>query len=81
MNIGKSHTDETKQKMSEAHRGEKNRNSMRVYQYDLKGNYIRSFESSGEAGRYIEKDSGNICTCARGKLNKAYGFKWSYVEL
>ena len=76
---GKIPSDETKQKMSKSHRGEKNHNSKRVYQYDLEGNYIRSFGSSGEAGRYIEKDGANIRTCARSNKQKiAYEFRWSY---
>jgi group I intron endonuclease len=78
---GKSHTKETKQKMSESHRGEKNPDSKRLYQYDLDGNFINSFTSSGEAGRHFEKDGSFIRRCARDQRKTAYGFKWSYVKI
>ena len=80
---GKTHTEETKQKMNEATRGDKNHNSKRVYQYDLDGNLLRSFGSTGEAQRYLDKPDGTcIRKCANGvEGNKtAYGFKWSYIK-
>ena len=76
--IGHDVSGETKQKMSEAKRGENNHNSKRVYQYDLDGNLIGSFASTGEAGRHLKKDGMNISACARGEQKTAYKFKWSY---
>lgn len=88
--VGKQKSEETKQKMSEAQRGEKSHmygkigekhhRSKKVYQYDLDGNFVRSFGSSGEAALYIKKDSSNIKTCARGKCKTAYGFKWYHFK-
>jgi len=77
---GKIHNEETKRKMSEAKLGEKNHTSKRVYQYDLGGTCIRSFGSTGEAGRHLKKYAANISACASGsdKYKTAYGFKWSY---
>lgn len=76
---GKTHTEETKQKMSESMRGEKNHMSKRVYQYDLDDTFVCSFGSLGEATRHLEKKSSTpIWSCANGKSNSAYGFKWSY---
>ena len=90
---GKPMSIETKQKQSEAKRGEnhpmfgktgdKQHNSKRVYQYALDGTYIRSFGSTGEAGRHLEKDNGSsIAACARGdpKRKTAYNYKWAYIK-
>jgi group I intron endonuclease len=80
--LGKTHTNETKQKMCEAKQGEKNHNSKKVYQYDLKGNFISSFGSCGEAARPLgKKDGTKISACAYGNRKTAYGFKWSYTHL
>jgi hypothetical protein len=68
--------------MSEAHLGDKNHMSKRVYQYDNDGTLLGSFGSCEEAGRYLKKNNGtNISICAGDKTGKhktAYGFKWSY---
>jgi hypothetical protein len=78
--LGKTHSEETKQKISESLSGEKNYRSKRVYQYDLEGNELGTFPSTGEAARYLKKKSGSIISrCARGKLKSAHGFKWSYT--
>ncbi len=53
-----------------------------VSQHDLKGNYIRSYNSIVEANVAIgwPRKSGNIyCNC-RGKQKSAYGFLWKYKE-
>lgn len=81
-NTGKIRTEETKQKMRETKLGEKNTRSKKVYRYALDGTYIDTFNSIGEAGRYLNKDSANIGKCARGedKHETAYKFKWSYTQ-
>ena len=79
-NAGKVLSEETKQKMSEAHLGEKHRLSKRVYQYDLEGNMIESFGSTGEAARHLRRYASKISECAGGKSKTAYGFKWSYIK-
>jgi group I intron endonuclease len=65
--------------------GENNTSSKKVYQYDLKDNFIRSFGSSREATQHLGKKctSGNIASCARGDPRRpmAYGFKWYYDKL
>lgn len=75
-------SEEAKQKLSEAKRGEKHPDSKRVYQYARDGTFIESFASTGEAGRYLKKDGTSIAACARGapKYKTAHGFKWSYVK-
>lgn len=52
--------------------------SIPVYQYDLLGNYITSFDSSAEAGRFFGADNGdNIRFVINGRQQTAYGFQWS----
>jgi group I intron endonuclease len=76
-NIGRIHTDESKQKMSEARRG-KNYCSIKVYQYNLDGTFIDSFDSCRDAARQLKKGHSAIGRCANGTYKTAYGFKWSY---
>lgn len=73
----KSHSIETKQKMSE-YRKEKYINSHKykpILQYDLEGNLIKEWRSIAEAK---EEFKGDISACVRGKQKTAYGFKWKY---
>lgn len=88
-NYGRKCAQETKDKMSIALSGEKNPNygrtgdkhpnSKRVYQYTLDEIYIDDFSTSKEAAQKLGREDGSvIAKCARGKISKAYGFKWSY---
>jgi group I intron endonuclease len=77
-NMRKTKSDRHKKNISESMNGEKNHMSKRVYQYDLEGNLLGSFGSSGEAGRNLKKAGTHIRACALGKNKTAYGFKWSY---
>lgn len=83
-NIGNIHTEESKIKISEARqgkcKGDNNHNSKTIYQYDLNGNLLQTFTSSGEAIQILNKKNGaNIRKCANGERKSAYNFKWSYV--
>jgi group I intron endonuclease len=69
--LGQTHTAESRKKISEAR-------SKKVYQYDMDGNFIRPFDSCGEAAKNIGKSDSPINKCARGKQSQAHGFKWSY---
>lgn len=51
-----------------------------VYQYDLEGNFIREWESGCEIRRQLGYSQGNIASCCRGELDKAYGYKWKYKD-
>jgi len=79
--LGTTHTEETRQKISEAQRGVKHHRSKRVYQYTLDGILLGSFGSCGEAAGKLEKDRSNISACASGKCKTAYGFKWTYIKI
>ena len=52
----------------------------RVYQYDLQGNYIRSWKSISEASKCLKIKS-NISDCCNGKLISVGGYVWSYEKM
>lgn len=60
--------------------------SVKVYQYDLKGNYLQSFNSIKKAASSCKgadeiKTSCKITDCCQGRHKTAYGYRWSYNKL
>lgn len=51
-----------------------------INQYDLQGNFIKSWNSGTEIKRILGYSNGDICNCCRGKQKTAYGFKWQYAN-
>jgi hypothetical protein len=52
-----------------------------VMMYDMKGNFIRCFDSAIEAARYCgRKDQSNISACCRGSVPHSYGYLWRYAD-
>ena len=53
-----------------------------IAMFDLKGNYIRTFVSAGEASDYLGKNSssGIKRCCEKDKYKKAYGYIWIYEK-
>jgi hypothetical protein len=51
----------------------------KVSQYDLQGNFIKSFESIKDAASY-EFDESNIQDCCVGRLKSSKGYIWRYSE-
>lgn len=66
----------------QAYNARKDYKKRQINQYDLKGNFIMSYNSAKEASLSIGKEQGSssITKACRGKLKTAYGYKWSYVE-
>lgn len=59
----------------------KNKYGILINQYDLQGNFIRSFPSVREAARSLNKEGvSHISDACKGKRKTAYGFKWLYAE-
>lgn len=50
--------------------------AMRVFQFDLNGNFIREWKSQRQAGRAIGIDGTTIGRCIQGKYKHAGGFIW-----
>jgi NUMOD4 motif-containing protein/HNH endonuclease/NUMOD1 domain-containing protein len=59
-------------------KGKDNVSSKVVLQYDLNGNFLNEFESSGDARRRLGLSSNHITDCCTGKLKNAYGFIWKF---
>lgn len=83
---GKKRTDETRKKISDHHKGRKLTKEWKqkmaeshfipVIQYDLKGNFIRRWESATLASKSISIHPNNIYSACKGEQKTAGGFKW-----
>ena len=56
-----------------------------VLQYDLENNFIKEWESKGQAAAWIKEQTGKtsnlvsqIKDCILGRQKTAFGFKWKY---
>jgi hypothetical protein len=66
--------------MSECHTPEViAKRSKSVNQYDLQGNFIKSWVSASEAGRFFNRPSSDIAQACRESWRTAYGFIWKYI--
>lgn len=61
-------------------KGEKNVNSKKVKQYDLKGNLIKIWDCTMDIQRQLGFKNCNISLNCLGKRRTAYGFKWRYIN-
>lgn len=59
-------------------RGKLNLRSKKVNQYDINGNFIKTWYSMADVQRELDIGTGCISMCCQGKRNMAYGFKWEY---
>jgi hypothetical protein len=84
---------ETKQKIREALVGIKRtnktlnkmilskKNMMKsVLQYDLKGNFIKEWDSLGKINRELKLRKAGVCNALNGRGKSAYGYKWKYKD-
>lgn len=59
-----------------------NKYGITINQYDKNNNYIRSFNSIRDAGKWCEQQgaglgaASNINKCLKGKMKTAYGYLW-----
>lgn len=51
-----------------------------IIQYDLQGNYIKTWDSIIEASNELNIIDTSICKCLKGKRNKAGGYIWRYAD-
>lgn len=81
-------TEETKKKLSLFNTGRKisedkkinfgKHNNIKVKQYNLDGDYIKTFASIADAGRFINRHPNNVQMCASGKCRSSGGYIWRY---
>lgn len=55
-------------------------NQKLVYQYDLKGNFLKEWQNSFEVGRVLKIIPTNISKCCLGKRKYAGDYQWSYSK-
>lgn len=51
-----------------------------INQYDLNGNFIKTFDFINQASDEVNGQATNIVKCLKGKIKSAYGFKWKYAD-
>lgn len=59
--------------------GCKNKNSIKIQQLDLEGNYIRTFDSAACVERELGYNSSCVIGVSRGRCKQAYGYKWKQL--
>lgn len=55
--------------------------SKKVFQYDLKGNFIKEFPSAAEVERQLNIPTQNVTSCCRGEYKYTHGYIFSYQSL
>lgn len=94
--LGKKHSEETKLKMSMAHKGKKHNMKLpyeerlpiyrkaqkckTVLQYNKEGIILNIFSSVNEAAKYINTSPSHISECCRGKLKTLKGYIWRFKD-
>lgn len=51
-----------------------------ISQYDLKGNFIRSWDCAMDAEKEINVNHANIASCCNGKSKSVGGYQWKYFN-
>jgi hypothetical protein len=59
--------------------GKESPTAISIIQKDSTGNFIRKWDCINDVQRELGFNRPNICKCAKGKINTAYGFKWEYA--
>lgn len=58
------------------------KSKIKVNQYDLDGNYIKTWDSFADIAKYFNLiNASNIVACCKGKKKTSYGYKWSYEKI
>jgi hypothetical protein len=74
-NKGILHTEEEKLNLSLGHK-----NREEVLQYDLKGNFVKSWNSRNQIKRELGFDNMSIGKCCKGEFNSCNGYVWIYKK-
>lgn len=58
------------------------KSKIKVNQYDLDGNYIKTWDSFADIAKYFNLiNASNVVACCKGKKKTSYGYKWSYEKI
>lgn len=77
--VGREHTQETKEKISEALR-QRVRKTRTVIQYDMNGNVVATYPSMRHAAEATGNHKDRIGDCCRGTRESHGGYRWCYLE-
>ena len=81
--FGTHHTEESRRKNSESHKGlqngEKNPRALIVIQFDKKDNLIKVWRYVKLASKELKIDASDISGCAKGRLKSAGGYHWKFL--
>ena len=78
--IGKLHSNETKEKIKNTLLNLENKQSKKIKQYDLNGNFIKEYSSLSQMHKETGFKPKGIIRCAKGLQKKSCGFKWEFSE-
>ena len=53
----------------------------KINQYDLNGNFIKTWDSIMDVERKLKINNSNISSCCNGKKNNAGGFIWKHYQM
>lgn len=57
------------------------KSSKKIDQYTIKNIYVQTFNSIGEAAKYLNKYKGSIIQVLKGNQKSAYGYIWKYTDI
>ena len=77
---GKHHSEDTKRKMSEAHKEKIYANTKPILQFSKDGEFIAEYPSIMEASRQTGCNNSHIGSCCKGERKSAGGFIWKYKK-
>lgn len=78
--IGKSHSNETKEKIRNTLLNSPSAQSKKIKQFDLDGNFIKEYSSISQMLKDTGLDYKGVVRCAKGLQEKSCGFKWEFSE-
>ena len=78
---GKHHSEDTKRKMSEAHKEKIYANIKPILQFSKDGEFIAEYPSIMEASRQTGCNNSHIGSCCKGERKSTGGYIWKYKEI
>lgn len=79
-NYGKHLDAEWRRRISESTSGAKHHDARAIFQYDLRGNFIRKWDYMQQAAEALNISAANISACCRHEQRMANGFIWVYAD-
>lgn len=76
--LGRTHSLDTKRKISNRLKESSSMRSKKVYQFDLQGNLLAEYKSISSAADAIGSQPSNIKYCCEKRFNHVKGYLWSY---